>query len=130
MMEEAFRAILTGAAPVTALVPIDRIVVGDVQEGAAYPFITIMVVSGAEGITFAGRDGLLQARLQVDCYGIGMLQTKQISRAVIAALHCYANGDFQGIFHETTRDTREGGSNEAVRPFRSSLDFMAHWRQL
>jgi hypothetical protein len=128
MMEEQFRAVLLASAPLATLVPADKIVFGDVLQGRDYPLIAMLTVSGAVGVTMQGPDGLLQARVQVDCYARTMLQAKQIGGAVVGALHCYRGGQFQGIFHESTRDSREGATNEADRPFRTSLDFMAHWQ--
>lgn len=127
-MEEEFRAILLANAALLALVASDRIVFGDVLEGRDYPIVTCLTVGGAEGMTMAGPDGLLQARVQIDCYARSMMQAKTIGRAVVVAVHGYRAGKFQGVFHEATRDAREGGTNEADRPFRTSVDFMANWR--
>lgn len=128
MMEEEFRAVLLANAALSALVSSDKIVFGDVLPGKDYPFVTCDTVSGAEGMTMAGPDGLEQKRVQVDCDARTKAQANAVGQAVVNALHGYRANNFLGIFHETTRGTREGGTNAADRPFRVSLDFMVNWR--
>jgi hypothetical protein len=127
-VEEAFRALLTAYAPLMALISADRVVFGDALQQRSYPLITMLTVSGAEGMTMRGPDGLLEGRVQVDCYAVTNAEAKRLARHVVAALNGHRNGQWRGIFHETTRDGREGGTNDADRPFRTSLDFMIHWR--
>lgn len=132
-MEEAFRALLTAYAPLLALISSDRVVFGDALQQRAYPLITMLTVSGSEGMTMQGPDGLFEGRVQVDCYAASMAEAKRLARHVVAALNGWrspanSGARFIGIFLETTRDGREGGSNDADRPFRTSLDFMIHWR--
>ena len=128
-MEEQLRAILLASSGVTALAPAARINWGAHPQGAALPALVLNVISDAEEYTMTGPDGLSQGRVQVDAYADTYAQAKQLSRAVLAALSGYRGGGFQGVFHVGTRDSREGGSNEADRPFRVSLDFTTHWRQ-
>jgi hypothetical protein len=126
-MEEDLRAVLLADATVTGLV-IDRVDWGSRRQGAPLPAMVLYVVSGAEGYTLKGADGLSITRVQIDCYGDTYASAKTLSRAVISALGGYSDTDFPGVFHVGTRDDREGGSNEADRPFRTSLDFNVNWR--
>lgn len=126
-MEEQLRARLLATAGVTALVG-QRINWGAHPQGEAFPALVLTVISGAEGYTLTGRDGLLQGRVQVDCYAATYGAAKVLSRAVVASLGGYSSAGFRGVFHVGTRDSREGGSNEAERLFRVSLDFTTHWR--
>jgi hypothetical protein len=128
-MEEAFRAALLASSGVTTLVPAARLNWGAHPQGAAKPYVVMMVVSDAQGMTLTGPDGLSQGRVQVDCYAPTYTLAKQVSRAVRAVLHGYRGGGFQLVEHVATRDSREGGTNEAERLFRVSLDFSTHWRQ-
>jgi len=75
-----------------------------------------------------GPDHLLSARIQVDCYADTYGAAKAASRAATTALNGHRGGGFRGVFWEGARDSREGGSNEADRPYRVSLDFMVNWR--
>jgi len=127
-MEEAFRAVLLASSGVTALVPAARINFVAHPQGAAKPYIVLHTIGGAEGMTMQGPDGLSQGRVQVDCYAPGYGQAKQVSRAVVAALHGYSGAGLRLVEHVATRDSREGGANEAERLFRVSLDFLTNWR--
>lgn len=126
-MEEAFRALLTGSAAVTAVVPASRINFGSHPQGAALPGIVLNVIDDAEQYTYQGPDRLSRGRVQVDCYAHSYAQAKQVSRLVRTLLSGYSGGGFQGVFHDNTQDSREGGSNEAERPYRVRLDFTTNW---
>ena len=127
-MEQALSAILKSASGVTDLVPAARINWGEHPQGTGSPYITMMVVGDNEGLTMQGPDGLSQGRVQIDCYAPTSLLAKQVSRAVRAVLHGYRGGGMRLVEHVATRDSREGGTNEAERLFRVSLDFTTAWR--
>lgn len=127
-MEQAFRAILLATSGVTSLVPADRINWGEHPQGTGGPYIVMMVVSDNEGLTLKGSDRLSEGRVQIDCYAPTAGQAKQISRAVRAVLHAYRGGNFRLVTHVATRDSREGGTNEAERLHRVSMDFTFAWR--
>ena len=125
-MEEQIVALLLASSGVTALCG-NRINFGANAQGAAYPRIVMWTIGDAEGHNLQGPDGHSVGRVQVDCYGATYASAKQLSRAVRAVLDGYSGGGLQGVFLAGTRDTREGGSNEAERPFRVSLDFITHF---
>jgi hypothetical protein len=124
-MEEAFRALLMASTSVTAITP--RISFGEIPQGSVLPAIVLQTISNVNTHHMQGPTRLYQARLQVDCYATSYGSAKGLSRAVLAALDGYKGGRFQGIFHEGSRDEREGGSNEVTRPYRVSMDFMTQW---
>ena len=125
-MEEELRALLLATSAITSLTG-TRIDWGATAQGETGTRLVLWVIDGAEGVTLDGGDGLFQGRVQVDCYGDSYGAAALLSRAVVALLHGHRGGGFQGIFHESTRSTREGGTNEAYRPFRASLDFIVNW---
>jgi len=125
-MEEEFRALLLATSAVTALVG-TRINWGVHPQGASLPAIVLNTVSGFDGLHMNGT-GPHEGRVQVDCYATTFGAAKAASRAVIEVLHAYRGGGFLFIQHSSTRDSREGGSNEADRPYRTGLDFNTTWR--
>lgn len=127
-MEEALRTLLTSSAAITAIAPAARINWGVHPQGAGLPALVLNVVSDAEGLTMQGPDGLSEGRVQIDAYAYTYADAKNLSRAVRAVLHGYRSGGFRLVQHVATRDSREGGTNEADRPFRVSMDFTTHWR--
>lgn len=128
-METQLRALLTGSAAVTALAPAARINWGAHPQGKPLPYIVLAVVSEVPQHTLGGTVNLRQNRVQVDCYADSYAAAHGLAAAVIGALDGYRGGQFQGVFHAGTRDSREGGTNEADRPYRRSLDFTTHWSE-
>jgi hypothetical protein len=127
-MEQAFRAILHNTSGVIALVPAARINWGEHPQGAANPYIVLTVISEIPGLTMQGPDGLVEFRVQVDVYAPSYGAAKGAARTVIALLHGYRGGQFRLIEHAGSRDSREGGTNEADRLFRVGVDFIVKWR--
>ena len=125
-MEELIRVQLLSTVAVTTLAG-TRIDWGGNPQGTASPRICLWVISDSEGIAIDGPDGFSVGRIQVDCYGATYPAAKALARAVRAALDGFAGGDLQLVRLIGTRDTREGGTNEAERLFRVSLDFSTHY---
>lgn len=126
-MEEDFRALLLATTAITDIAG-TRINFGAHPQGEALPAIVLNTPSNIEGLVMNGPNGLQEGIVQVDCYATTYGEAKQLSRAVVTALHAYRDDNFRLIVHATSRDSREGGSNEADRPFRTSLDFNTAWR--
>jgi len=127
-MKTAFRTLLTGDAAITTLVPVARINWVSQPQGAGAPYVTLHTIGGAEDLTMQGPDGLLMGRVQVDCYGETAKQADDVAQAIVTRLHGYRDTGFRLVTHVATRDSREGGTNEAERLFRVSLDFTFAWR--
>lgn len=125
-MEEEFRALLMTDPSISALVG-TRVNWGAHPQGAPLPAIVLNVASGFEDIHMNGT-GPHEGRVQVDCYGLTSESAKKVGRAVISALNAYRGGGFLFIQHTSARDTREGGTNQADRPYRTGLDFNIKWR--
>jgi len=126
-MEEQLRAILLAASSVTDIVG-NRINWGSIPQGQNYPGVAMHVIDEISESTMTGPDGLLQGRVQIDCYALTYAQSKVLARAIIATLDGFRGGIFSGIFLASARDSRESGTNEADRPFRVSLDFATNRR--
>jgi hypothetical protein len=126
-MEEEFRAILLASSGVTALVQSDAVNWGVHPQGVPYPALVLNLISGFDGIHMNGT-GPYEGRVQVDCYAMTYGKAKVISRAVVSTLNFHRSGGFLIISHLSSKDSREGGSNEAERPYRTGLDFNIKWR--
>lgn len=81
-MEEALLALLASNGGVRALVD-DRL---EWAVRGAAPCIALHLISHPPDTTLAGQSGLVQARVQIDCWADTFLQAKAIGLAVIAAL--------------------------------------------
>lgn len=132
-MEDDLRELLLSVAlGGTLFTPDIEVNWGTHPQGAALPGVVLNRIAGAEGYTQDGPNGLLQASVQIDVYGPNHDDVVRLAREIGAALSGYrgdgAYGFFDGIFLTATRGGREGGTNEAERPFRQSMDFDVNWR--
>lgn len=127
-MEESLRQLLLDSSAVAALCG-DRIDWGSRPQGSSLPAIVLNVVAEAEDHDLEGPDGLSQGRVQVDCYGQTYDRTKRLARAVRGVLDGHRDEEFQGIFHQSSADGREGGANEVERPFRVRSDYLTNWSE-
>lgn len=126
-MKYALRALLEGDAEIAALASggIDWLSRGQLGGPA---FITLQQIGGAQGQTHDGPDGLLSARVQVDCWADAASEAEAMATVVRVRLNGHRDENFQGIFHLTSRDGRDDldDGNEA---YRVSMDFMVHHKE-
>ena len=125
-MEELIRALLLADSGVSSHVS-TRVNFGEHPQGQPFPALVLNTISDNEEYTLQGPNGVTAARVQVDCYATSYGSAKLLSRAVRSLLSGYQSGALQGVFLVGSRDSREGGSDEAERPYRVSMDFMVHF---
>lgn len=127
-MEEHLRALLLADAGLRAMVA-GRVDWGASPQGAPLPGLVLTVVSKKASHTHSGPARHTGVRVQIDAYAAGFGEAKRLARAVRAALDGHRGGALQGAFFAGSSDGREGGANEAVRPWRVRQDFMIHWTE-
>ena len=128
-MEHDLATYLLADSSLQALV-VDRIYWTQIPQGAERPYIILSVVSSVPDVTFAGATGLVQSRVQFDCWGSDYYEAKNVARAIDTLLNgrkltTPASGGtrFEGFFIEAERD----GHDDVEAPddlFRTSLDFI------
>ena len=121
-MEELIRAALLASPTVNALAG-TRIDFGGNVQGTQRPRVALWTIDNGEGLFLDGPDGIQTGRVQADCYADTIGQAMALGRAVKAALHGYSGGALRTVSLISYRVSREGGSDEADRPYRVSLDF-------
>lgn len=112
-MEEHLRSILLAVGCPVAW--------GSMGQGTDLPRIVLTNVSGFEGGTLAGADGVIRGRVQVDCYGASYGQAITTARAVRAILSGYAGGPIRLASLEAKRDRPDEAGGDVIQ--RASLDF-------
>lgn len=122
-MEEDLFALLAGGLAI----PDQQIGWFTAPQGVARPHVVLNTIADAEGLVMTGPNGLREGLVQIDVYSLNRAEVKTTARAIRDLLHGYRGGGFRMIRHDRTRDTREGGTNEAERPFRVSMDFSFGW---
>lgn len=128
-MESALRALLTGYAPLAALVS-TRIYWNALPQAVVRPAVVMFKVAGAEGLTHGGPDGLASSIVQID---IQVAATTTITNptahmwairdAIIAKLHGYSDATFGLIRHDSERQSAEELAGAGSLIHRSSNDF-------
>jgi hypothetical protein len=121
-MESSLRALLTSYAPLTAIVPAARIVWNHLPQATVRPAIVLFKISGAEGVTMAGPDGLAGTTVQIDVQATGVTEMWAIRDLLIARLHGHKDATFRGIFLQNERQTNETLTGGTLI-HRASLDF-------
>lgn len=126
-MEEALRSILLGDAGVSAQVG-TRVAWGRrPQSDATLPAIVLHKITGIRDYVMSGASGMVESRVQVDCYGTTYAAAKQAARAVMTAVNSYSgtvSGTvFQRISIDGERDTNEADT-AGNNLHRTSIDLM------
>lgn len=93
---------------------------GHLGEGTETPRASMARVSGTQGRHLQGA-GLMQTRVQIDCYGKTYAEAITASRTVRTELDFYQGGPIQGAFLDSTRDMQD---DDAGVLFRVSLTFL------
>jgi len=98
---------------------------GELGADTSLPRAAIYRLSGTPQQLLTG-PGLMQGRIQVDCYGASYAQANGAEKAVRAALEYYQSGAIQGVFLEAVRDLTD---DDAGLLHRVSLTFAITYRE-
>ncbi|WP_370267422.1 DUF3168 domain-containing protein [Nioella sp.] len=127
--ETELRALLTGSAAVTALVPAARINWSEHPQGAPAPYVVLHLIDNADGLHLKGRTGLWSGRVQVDCYAATPAGAIALSAPIVTLLHGYVGGGFNPIRFASMRGPFvQQRTGQDDRLFARQLDFITHWR--
>lgn len=131
-MERELRALLIAGL---SDMPAARVSWGEHHADLASAYVVLHLISTREGRTQQGPDGLLQGRVQVDCYAPTYAGANALGKRVKDVLDFYRGGGFRAILFDEMRQTREGGAgsldggaNGGEALHRASLDFLTSWR--
>lgn len=125
-MEQSLIALLLAASGLTTLVS-QRVNWNKIAAPAVAPYVTLRRISGARDYAMGGATGLVETRVQVDCYGDTYTSAKGVARQVEAVLSGYRGTSqttkFDGIFLTAERDLIDDDESPADL-HGVSLDFM------
>ncbi|RZJ44972.1 MAG: DUF3168 domain-containing protein [Brevundimonas sp.] len=126
-MEAALIAELLATTNLTALVG-QRINWLRRSQGAALPAVVLHRIDGTPDYHLTAASGLVESRIQADCWGRTLAESLAVANAVEAALsgRRFERGviRFDAILIADRRDDSFDESGSAL--FRSSLDLMVH----
>lgn len=128
-MEAALIGIVLADAAIAALVS-TRVNWVERPQGEPLPAIVLGRIGGSRDYHTQGASGLVESRIQGDCYATTYAGAKSVARALIALLSGYrgTTGDieFKGAFVDGERDFREADPNGSEKLHRVSVDFIIH----
>lgn len=126
-MEAALLARLLATAGLTALVS-TRINWTRRPQGEALPAVVLHLIDRGPDYHTQGASGLVENRVQVDCWASSYKSAKAVARAVEAAVagQSFVQGAvrFDAVFLADERDASLEEAPETL--FRTSLDLMVH----
>ena len=128
-MEQAITQKLIGSGPITALVGTSpaRIQWDRRPQASALPSITLSNISGAPEYSDEGSAGIVQRRIQIDCWADDSTEAKALASAVSLTLRqpfmVSAGFSFTGVFPENTIDFEE--QEQGDKPiYRRMLEYL------
>ncbi len=126
-MEEALVGLLLADSGVSALAGA-RVNWNERPQAGGYPCVVLTRISGGRDYTMAGPSGLVESRVQVDCYSdVSYLAAKTLWRAVRAAVSGYrgqpvtGQPELRGVFITSERDMIESMQSEKLHRISSDL---------
>lgn len=128
-MEESLVAYLMAYSGLTALIgsnPV-RIYWTRAPQAVAKPYVTMQRISGNRDTHMQGVSGLVESRVQVDCYGLTYAASKGVARAVEARISGLAFTQSGTVFQVCILDAERDGYEDDATPdklYRTSLDFI------
>ena len=120
-MEETLRALLKAYPAVITAVGV-KVQWGAQPQGTEAPYITLHRIGGNRTQHLQGPDGMIESRVQVDCWGLTYGEAKVAARAAIARLNGYRSDELRRIFIESERDDNDLSSPNPL--YRTSLDLL------
>ncbi|MEW9808597.1 tail completion protein gp17 [Mesorhizobium marinum] len=122
-MEEALTALLASVAG-------GRRHWGRAPQAAARPYVVLTRITGIRDYHTRDASGLVESRVQADCYADTYSAAKGIARDVRDAVSGHRAGIFKGIFIDSERDLPAADAGEVNQLFRVSIDLIIHHGEL
>ena len=123
-MEEDLTALFLADAGISAEAG-DRVNWAERPQEESLPAVILWKIGGSRDMTMDGPSGLVESRLQVDCWAADALTAKRLALAVINLLQNFKHSvhggtSFQGGFIDGERDSFENEAGSAYH--RVTLD--------
>lgn len=98
-------------------------------QGGKPPYVVLQRITGVRDYHGQGASGLVESRVQIDCYAKTYDGVKNVARSVVALLSGRRVGLIQAIFVVSERDLPAADAGEVTNLFRTSIDIMVHHKE-
>ncbi|WP_315920436.1 DUF3168 domain-containing protein [Mesorhizobium sp. SP-1A] len=99
-------------------------------QGTMPPYVVMQRITGIRDYHMRGASGLVESRVQIDCYASTYAGAKSTAKSVNGILSGYRGGAIQAIFIDNERDLPTSDAGEVNQLFRTSLDIMVHHKEI
>ena len=129
MIEDEIYSMLSGDGNITDLVS-TRIYPQVREQADGLPAITYQMISQLHGHDLMGNNGLVEARLQINCFAATILAAAQLADIVKNSLSGFYAGNIQSILLDETNDLPSlSPENEQMNVYAKTMDFYVMYKE-
>ena len=100
-----------------------------VPQGTKPPYAIMQRITGIRDKHFQGASGLVESRVQIDCYDATYAGVAAMARSIVSLLSGRRVGIIQSIFIESERDLPTADAGAVTNLFRKSVDIIIHHKE-
>lgn len=93
------------------------------------PYVILQRITGIRDYHMQGASGLVESRVQIDCYDKTYSGVADIARSVVSILSGYRGGIIQGAFIDSERDLPAADAGDVTQLFRKSVDVIIQHKE-
>jgi hypothetical protein len=129
MIEPSIYNLLSDDSRITDLVS-TRIYPQVREQSDGLPAITYQVISGIHSHDISGPNGLVEARIQINCFAATILAAAQLADVIKNSLGGFMGGNIQSMLLEEENDLPSlNPENEELNVFAKTLDFYVCYKE-
>jgi hypothetical protein len=98
-------------------------------QGEKPPYAVMQRITGIRDNHFQGPSGLVESRVQIDCYDKTYDGVAAMGRSIVSLLSGRRVGIIQAIFIDSERDLPAADAGEVSKLFRKSVDIIIHHKE-
>lgn len=129
MIEDEIYSLISGDTTLTDLVS-TRIYPQVREQADGLPAITYQMINQIHGSDMSGNNGLVESRVQINCFASTILAAAQLADLVKTSLGGFHGGDIECILLEETNDLPMiEPENESMNVFAKTMDFYVLYKE-
>ncbi|QPC87415.1 DUF3168 domain-containing protein [Mesorhizobium sp. NBSH29] len=98
-------------------------------QGQKPPYVIMQRITGIRDYHLQGASGLVESRVQIDCYDKAYSSVASMARSVVSILSGHRAGIIQGIFIDSERDLPAADAGDVTSLFRKSIDIIIQHKE-
>jgi hypothetical protein len=129
MIEQTINSLLSNDSSITDLVSTN--IYPWVREQAdGLPAITFQTISAIHGSDMSGPNGLVESRIQINCFASTILAAAQLAAVVKSSINGYQGGEVECLLLEEMNDLPViEAENEQMNVYAKTMDFYILYKE-